>query len=197
MIRLTIDGQDIEVAEGTTVLRAAQAAGIHIPTLCDHPQLVPTGGCRLCVVEVEGFRTVMASCALPASNGMVVRTDTPTLIKSRELVLTLLFSERNHFCMYCQMTGGDCELQNAAYGLGMTHWPIQPEWRPCPVDASHPDFILDNNRCIVCRRCIRACSDLVGNHTLGVEDRGAKTMLIADWGVPLGESSCIACGNCL
>lgn len=197
MITLTIDGQQIEVAEGTTVLNAARKAGIHIPTLCDHPHLKPYGGCRLCMVEIEGFRTLQASCTIPATNNMVVRTTSEQIKKARKFVLTLIFSERNHFCPYCQVSGSDCELQNAAYGEGMTHWPLQPNWQPYPVDASHPYFILEHNRCILCRRCIRACSELVGANTLGVEERGAKTFVIADLNVPLGESSCVSCGMCV
>ncbi|MEW6179519.1 MAG: molybdopterin-dependent oxidoreductase [Chloroflexota bacterium] len=197
MITLTIDGQKVEVSEGTTVLNAARKAGIHIPTLCDHPHLKPYGGCRLCMVEIEGFRTLQASCTIPASNNMVVRTTSDQIRKARKFVLSLIFSERNHFCPYCQVSGSDCELQNAAYGEGMTHWPLQPNWQPYPVDASHPYFILEHNRCILCRRCIRACSELVGANTLGVEERGAKTFIIADLNVPLGESSCVSCGMCV
>ncbi|GIK39876.1 MAG: formate dehydrogenase subunit alpha [Chloroflexota bacterium] len=196
-VKLTINDKEIEVPAGTTVLRAAQMAGIDIPTLCDHPHLTPYGGCRLCVVEVEGVRTLQPSCTLPVSSGMVVRTDTPKTREAREFVLTLLFSERNHFCMYCQMSGGDCELQNAAYGEGMTHWPLQPNWQPYPVDASHKHFVLDHNRCILCRRCVRACSELVGNFTLGMQERGAASVLVADLDIPLGESTCVSCGTCL
>ncbi len=197
MFTLTIDDQKVEVPEGTTVLNAARKAGIHIPTLCDHPHLKPYGGCRLCMVEIEGFRTLQASCTIPATNNMVVRTTSEQIRKARKFVLTLIFSERNHFCPYCQVSGSDCELQNAAYGEGMTHWPLQPNWQPYPVDASHPYFILEHNRCILCRRCIRACADLVGANTLGVEERGAKTFVIADLNVPLGESSCVSCGMCV
>ncbi|MCD6291654.1 MAG: molybdopterin-dependent oxidoreductase [Anaerolineae bacterium] len=197
MIRFTIDGQQVEVPEGTTVLRAADQAGIYIPRLCDHPSLTPYGGCRLCIVEVEGIPTLQTSCTLQARDGMVVYTNTPKVREAREFVLTMLFSERNHFCMYCQESGGDCELQSAAYGEDMTHWPIQPNWHPYPVDASHPDFVLDHNRCVLCRRCVRACAELVGNFTLNVRDRGSKTMIIADLDVPLGESSCINCGTCV
>ncbi len=197
MVNVTIDGKNIEVPEGTTVLRAAQMAGVTIPTLCDHPNLTPYGGCRLCLVEVEGARTLQPSCTLPVNNNIVVHTDTQKVLDARKFVLTLLFSERNHFCMYCQVSGGDCELQNAAYGEGMTHWPLQPNWSPYPVDASHPYFILENNRCILCRRCVRACSELVGNFTLGIEERGAKSVLVADLGTPLGESTCVSCGVCV
>ncbi len=159
--------------------------------------LTPYGGCRLCLVEVEGARTLQPSCTLPVSNNMVVKTETKKVLDARKFVLTLIFSERNHFCPYCQVTGGDCELQNAAYHEGMTHWPLSPNWQPYPMDASHPYIILENNRCILCRRCVRACGELVGNFTLGFEERGAKSILVADTGVPLGESTCISCGACV
>lgn len=197
MIKLTIDGKIIEVPEGTTVLRAAEQAGVFIPTLCDHPELTPYGGCRLCLVEVEGFRTLQPSCTMPASNNMVIKTDTEKVHAARKLVLSLIFSERNHFCPYCQVSGGDCELQNNAYLEGMTHWPIQPNWLPYEVDASHPYIILEHNRCILCRRCVRACGELVGNFTLGFAERGAASILVADIGVPLGESTCVSCGMCV
>lgn len=196
-VKLTINGKEIEVPTGTTVLQAAEMAGITIPTLCDHPHLTPYGGCRLCLVEVVGTRTLQPSCTLPVNQGMVVLTDTPQTHEARKCILTLLFSERNHFCMYCQMSGGDCELQNAAYGEGMTQWPLQPNWQPYPVDASHKNFVLDHNRCILCRRCVRACGELVGNFTLGMQERGAATILVADLDVPLGQSTCVSCGTCL
>ncbi len=99
--------------------------------------------------------------------------------------------------MFCQKSGGDCELQNAAYGEGMDHWPMQPGWTNFEVDASHPYFTVDQNRCILCRRCVRACAEVVGNNTLAIENRGSSCMLIADYGVPFGESSCIRCGTCV
>jgi formate dehydrogenase major subunit len=197
MVTVTIDGKQLEIPEGTTVLRAAQSAGIEIPTLCDHPHLTPYGGCRLCLVEVEGARTLQPSCTMPVSPNMVVHTDTAKVKEARKFVLTLIFSERNHFCPYCQVSGGDCELQNSAYNEGMTHWPLQPNWQPYPMDASHPYIILENNRCILCRRCVRACGELVGNYTLGFEERGARSILVADTGVSLGESTCISCGMCV
>ena len=197
MVNLTIDGKQIEVKEGTTVLEASRQAGIVIPTLCDHPELTPYGGCRLCLVEIEGARTLQPSCTMPASNNMVVKTDTEKVREARKFVLTMIFSERNHFCPYCQVSGGDCELQNSAYAEGMTHWPIQPNWKPYPVDASHPYIIMEHNRCILCRRCVRACGEMVGNFTLGFEERGAESALVADLGLPLGESTCISCGTCI
>ena len=197
MYQLKIDDKEIEVPEGTTVLKAAGLAGVEIPTLCDHPALEPYGGCRLCLVEIEGARTLQPACTLPVSDKMVIKTQTEKVKNARKFILSMIFSERNHFCPYCQVSGSDCELQNAAYGEGMTHWPIQPNWQPYPVDASHPYFVLEHNRCILCRRCVRACAELVGNFTLGMEERGANTLLVADLGVPLGSSSCISCGVCV
>jgi formate dehydrogenase major subunit len=197
MIQLTINGKQIEAPEGVTVLAAAKKAGIDIPTLCAQKELTPFGGCRLCIVEVQGFRVPIAACTLPVSNGMVVNTETETLKKSRKFILSMLFSERNHFCPFCQVSGGDCDLQNAAYHEEMTYWPMQPGWNNFPVDSSHPYFILDNNRCILCRRCVRACGELVGNFTLAVAERGAASLIVADTNVPLGESTCIKCGTCV
>ena len=197
MVHLQIDGKTIEVPEGTTVLRAADQNGIEIPRLCDHPALKPFGSCRVCLVEVQGMRTLQPSCTLPASENMVVKTSTPAVNEARKFVLGLLFSERNHFCPFCQQTGGDCELQNTALDHEMTHWPIAPSWKKFPVDASNPDILVDHNRCILCRRCVRACGDLVGMATLGFEERGSESMLMADLGSPLGASSCISCGVCV
>lgn len=197
MVQLIIDDKKIEVPEGITVLRAAEMAGIRIPTLCDHKELTPYGGCRLCIVEVQGWRVPMASCTLPVSEGMVVKTQTEILKKSRNFILSMFFSERNHFCPFCQVSGGDCELQNAAYDEKMTHWPMQPGWNNFAVDTSHPYFVLDNNRCILCRRCVRACAEVTGSFTLSVAERGAASTIVADIDVPLGESSCVKCGACV
>lgn len=197
MVQITINGKQIEAPEGTTVLAAAKMAGIEIPTLCAHKELTPYGGCRLCIVEVQGFRVPIASCTLPVSPNMVVNTETEALKKSRKFILSMLFSERNHFCPFCQVSGGDCELQNAAYHEEMTHWPMQPGWNGYPVDSSHPYFVLDNNRCILCRRCVRACGEMAGNFTLAVAERGAASIIVADTNVPLGESTCIKCGSCV
>jgi formate dehydrogenase major subunit len=197
MVNLTIDGKPVQVPDGTTVLQAAQAAGIQIPTLCNHPSLKPFGGCRLCLVEVEGARTLQPSCTLPVNEKMVVLTNTAKVKTARKFVLTLIFSDRNHFCPYCQVSGGDCELQNSALDEGMSHWPFQPSWQRYAVDASNPYYVMDHNRCILCQRCVRACGQLVGNFTLGIEERGASSMLVADTGLPLGESSCVSCGTCV
>jgi formate dehydrogenase major subunit len=197
MVTLTINDRTIEVDDGMTVLAAARQAGIFIPTLCAHPALRSTGHCRLCEVEVKGARGPQTACTLPVSPGMVVTTDTPALRESRRFVLGMLFSEGNHVCPICPVSGGDCDLQNSAYHEQMANWPYLPAGGLHAVDASAAHFIFDPNRCVLCRRCVRACDELVGNRTLGVAERGANSHLVADAGVPWGESSCVSCGACV
>jgi formate dehydrogenase major subunit len=121
---------------------------------------------------------------------------TEKVVAARKFVLELLFSERNHYCMYCQMSG-DCELQDLAYRYGLTEWPYPRPTNPLPVDATRQYIVMDHNRCILCRRCVRGCAELAANHTLAVRERGIHSMIAADLNVPLGESSCIECGTCL
>jgi formate dehydrogenase major subunit len=201
VITLTIDGQTVQAREGQTILEAAASVGIHIPALCHHSALPPMGACRICVVEIEKQRVPQPACTFPVADGLVVRTQTPALQAARLINLNLLFSERSHYCMFCPSSGThdstDCELQKLGYECGITHWPYPPntaqKWE---VDASHPHLLLDHSRCILCRRCVRACDTIAANHTLGVHQRGAKALIGADDGVPLGESSCMSCGVC-
>ena len=195
-LNITINGQEITAGGGQTVLEAATAAGIKIPTLCHHPALKPAGACRVCLVEVKGQRSLQPACTFPIAPRMIIETETPKVVEARKFVLELIFSERNHFCMFCEMSG-DCELQQLGYRYGLDHWMYPTYTQKFPVDASSPDFLLDHNRCVLCRRCIRACSDLVANHTLDLRQRGALAMLTADMNVSLAQSSCISCGVCL
>jgi formate dehydrogenase major subunit len=196
MVKLTIDGRKVSAPPGSTVLQAARIANIDIPTLCDHPALAPIGACRMCLVEIKGQRNLQPACTFPITEGMEVQTESEKVAEARRFVLDLLFSERNHYCMYCEMTG-DCELQALGYRYGIDHWVYPTYTKRFPVDATRKYFLMDHNRCILCRRCIRACSDLVANHTLGMRQRGAESMIQADMNVPFGESSCISCGTCL
>ena len=196
MLNITINEQKVSAPSGSTILQAAKQAGIDIPTLCDHPALVPIGACRICVVEVQGQRTLITACTFPINEGMVVQTESPQVIKARKFILDMLFSQRNHYCPYCEMSG-DCELQNLGYRYGIDHWIYPTYTTPFPVDATRAYFLMDHNRCILCGRCERACGDLVANHTLGLRNRGTKSMIHADASVPFGESTCISCGTCL
>ena len=195
-VRLTINGQPVVAQSGQTILEAAQAAGIDIPVLCHHPSLSSWGACRMCVVEVKGMRGLQTACTCPIADGMEVQTETESAVSVRKFVLELLFSERNHYCMFCQMSGS-CELQSLAYEYGLDHWEFDRAYPHYAVDASRKYFVHEPNRCILCRRCIRACEQLVGNSTLGLKNRGVNTEVIADLDVPFGESSCVSCGTCL
>ena len=195
-IHLTIDGAEVVGQSGQTILQVAKAAGVDIPTLCHHPMVSDMGGCRLCLVEVEKMRGLQTSCTCPATEGMVVHTETPQLAETRSWVLQLLFYERNHYCMYCPASG-DCELQSLAYRYNLDHWLFERPAESKDVDASRKYFVMDHNRCVLCRRCIRACDEIVANHTLQMAFRGAHSVIAADFGVPFGESSCVSCGTCL
>jgi formate dehydrogenase major subunit len=195
-VSLTIDGQTVVAQAGQTVLQAAREAGIDIPTLCDHPALEPIGACRLCLIEISRTQPLHPACTYPVTEGLVVETRSPRVESARRFALELLFSERNHYCMYCEMSG-DCELQDLGYRYSLDHWVYPTYTKRFAVDASRETFLMDHNRCILCRRCVRACSELVANHTLGMRERGAKTMISADMDLPFGQSSCVSCGTCL
>jgi formate dehydrogenase major subunit len=196
MVNISINGRQVRTRSGQTVLEAAKAAGVDIPSLCNHPALTPHGACRICLVEIERQRTLQPACTFPVGEGMKIETESPKVVEERKFVLQMLFSERNHYCMFCEMSG-DCELQALAYKYGLDHWTYQNPYPKIPVDGTRKYFIMDHNRCILCRRCIRACGELAANHTLGLKFRGAKTMISADMDAPFGESTCVACGTCL
>ncbi len=195
-IRVIINGREVLAPLGATVLEAASQAGIDIPTLCHHRALKPIGACRICVVEVKGQRNLQAACACPIAEGMEIETESPRVVGARKLVLDMLFSERNHYCPFCEISG-DCELQNLGYRYGIDHWVYPTYTQPFAVDATRTFFVMDQNRCVLCQRCARACGELVANHTLGLRQRGAESMIHADADVPFGESTCISCGTCL
>jgi formate dehydrogenase major subunit len=202
VVNVTVNGQKIQAQTGQTVYQAAASAGIDIPVLCHHPALPPEGACRVCLVEIEKQRSLQPSCTFPVTEGMVVQTESERVVAARRFALELLFSERIHYCMYCPLSGDECgsqcELQRLAYRYGLTSWRYPPNYaKDWGLDASRKYFVMDHSRCILCRRCVRACDLIVANHTLGVRERGARTMIIADDDVPFGESTCVSCGTCL
>ncbi len=195
-IRITMNGSEVLAPQGVTILDAAKSVGINIPTLCHHPKLEPIGACRICVVEVKGQRSLVTSCTFPVFEGMEVETESPKVVAARKLILDMLFSERNHYCPFCEMSG-DCELQNLGYLYGIDHWVFPTYTRAFPVDSTRTYFFMDQNRCVLCQRCVRACNELVANHTLGLSQRGSLAMVSADANMPFSQSTCISCGNCL
>ena len=194
-IQIKIDGKEIEAQEGQTILQVAQQHGIEIPVLCNHEALLPFGGCRMCLVEA-GPGALKAACTTPVTDKMDVKTRSAEIDNARMTILQLLFGERNHYCMYCESTG-NCELQDLGYQLGLDHFEFAPFQRNFPQDTSHPYFLLDHARCVLCGRCVRACSHLAGHMTLGVRDRGTESQVEIDLGVPLGSSTCTSCGLCV
>jgi len=195
MVNININGQKVSAPAGSTILQAAKQVGIDIPTLCDHPALIPVGACRICVVEVKGQRTLITACTFPIAEGMEVQTESPQVVKARKLVLDLLFSERNHYCPFCEASG-DCELQNLGYRYGLDHWAYPTFTKPFPIDATHKYLFMEHNRCVLCGRCERACGDIVANHTLGLRNRGSESMIHCDANLRWGDSTCISCGTC-
>ncbi len=197
-ITLTIDGKTCAGEAGQTILDIARANAINIPTLCHLKGLTPWGGCRLCIVEIEGSPKTVPSCATPAVDGSKIITASERLHGLRKATLELLFSERNHICPMCQSNKGDCGLQHQGYVHGITGIRYQYLYPALPVDLTAKYFGQDHNRCILCTRCVRTCDELEGVHTLDVAYRGIKNRVIVDMHKTFGEStSCTACGACV
>jgi formate dehydrogenase alpha subunit len=193
---LTIDGREATAQRGMTVMQAADAAGIRIPRLCYHPQLEPFAGCRLCVVEVEGLRTLAASCALPATPGMVVRSDTERVMDARRLAVELLLSDHPADCLTCEQCG-KCELQQYAYELGVRESPFVGERHRDLVDDTNPCFLRDYAKCILCGRCVSMCHDIVGAGAIDFAHRGFDCRVASPFGRPMQETTCVFCGQCV
>jgi len=172
-----LDGKAIPFKEGQTIIQAATMAGVFIPHLCYHPDFKPHGSCKLCTVKVDGRQT--ASCTMRAMAGMVVESDTAEINAERRALTQMLFVEGNHFCPSCEMSG-NCKLQATAYHLGMMSPHYDHFFPNRAVDASHPDFLLDFNRCILCSLCVRASRDVDGKNVFALSGRGITTHLIVN-----------------
>ncbi|MBX3677357.1 MAG: (2Fe-2S)-binding protein [Rhodocyclaceae bacterium] len=173
----TLDGKIIPFEEGETIMEAASAAGVYIPHLCHHPEFKPHGSCKLCTVNIGG--RLGASCTNKAAAGMVVESETEVLNADRRALTQMLFVEGNHVCPSCEKSG-NCQLQAVAYHLGMMT-PHFPHFYPArDIDASHPDVLLERNRCILCELCVRASRDVDGKNVFGIGGRGIKSRLIVN-----------------
>ena len=171
---IIIDGQSIPFQEGQTIMDAALAAGVYIPHLCHNPEFKPHGSCKLCTVNVNGRNA--ASCTLPAAEGQQVLSDTAELNAERLALTQMLFVEGNHLCPACEKSG-NCQLQAVAYYLGMMSPRYNHFYPQREADASHPDVMLDRNRCIYCELCVRASREVDGKNVFGLSGRGIKTVL--------------------
>ena len=179
-----------------TVLDAAQAAGIYIPTLCADPDLEPYGGCRLCIVEIENMRGLPPACTTPAADGMVVHTETPTVNKVRTTVLQLLIADHPADCLTCS-ANQRCALQEVVAYVGVTEQPLRRTTRVFPVDTSNPFFDLDRNKCILCARCTRTCEEITGVGAIELSYRGYQAKVTTFGDGLLFDSICKSCGECV
>jgi bidirectional [NiFe] hydrogenase diaphorase subunit len=197
VVTLQIDGQHVSARDDQSILDVARENKVTIPKLCYVTGLSAYGGCRLCLVEVEGSNKLLPACVTTVNEGMQVRTATDRLQSYRRMILELLFAERNHVCSVC-VSNGHCEFQYLAQSLGVDHIRYPYIYPTLPVDASHARFVVDQNRCILCTRCVRVCDEIEGAHTWDVTGRGADCMVITDLAQPWGESqSCTSCGKCV
>ncbi|MGE5453676.1 MAG: 2Fe-2S iron-sulfur cluster-binding protein, partial [Methylocystaceae bacterium] len=195
-INLTIDGMQVSVPEGSTLLKAAQEAGIRIPTLCFHPDQAVKANCRVCVVEVEGNRLMQAACAAPAMEGMVVNTNSAQVITARKTILELILSHHPQDCLHC-IRNGVCELQDLAAEYNIRQLPFEVKERNLPLDFSTPSLMRDPSKCVLCKRCVDACTVIQTVNALGVEKRGHHAMVVPALGKDLIDSACVMCGQCI
>jgi formate dehydrogenase major subunit len=194
-IKININGQNYNCEEGQTVLQVARENNIYIPSLCHHPKAGTAGMCRVCVVDVDGMRGLQTSCSLPVSDGMKVDTETSRVIEARKMVVNMLLSNGNHNCLSCEVNG-NCELQEAAYRLGI-EVPAFVVEEIEERDDSAAFILRDPGKCIQCGRCIAGCNNLVVNEVLDFGLRGSHVSVICDNDLPMGESGCVQCGECV
>jgi len=196
-VTITIDGKEIKTDKGKTILEVCQDNGIHIPTLCYHPRLPVVGACRICVVEVEGARTLMTACTTPVDrDGMVIHTNSERVLAARKMVVELLLASGKHDCLTCE-SNGRCELQDLAYELEVEspRFPVDPP--EYPIDDSNPMILRDLNKCVLCGRCVRACNEVQVNRVIDFGYRGARTKIVTAYDRDYAESNCVFCGECV
>ncbi len=196
MFTLEVNGRNVEARNGETLLDVLNRAGVKVPTLCHMKELFPSGACRICSVEVEGFNTLVPSCAYPAQEGMVIKTNSPRVVRARKTIIELLLANHVDDCLYC-VRNGDCELQKLAaiYGVRERRFPARAEKRP--IDISSPSIVRDQNKCILCGKCVRTCEEIMGVAAIDFVHRGSKTIVAPAFEANLNVSSCINCGQCV
>jgi len=197
-VNLTIDGIRVTVPAGTTVLEAARAAGIFIPTLCHDPELSSPGACRLCIVEIPGLRNLPASCVTTATGGMEVRTASEAVVEARKTILELLLANHPVDCLTCHKNG-NCRLQDYAYLYGVRGDRFAGGKHAFPVEEDNPFIVRDMNKCILCGKCVRMCAEIQGNNVVDFAYRGFDTKVAPalDRGLGSPDANCVFCGNCV
>ncbi len=196
LIKLTIDGKEVEVERGTTVLQAARKANINIPTLCFLKEINAAGDCRMCIVEIEGRRGFVPSCITQAEDGMNVKTDTPELNDSRRIMLDLILSTHNRDCLTC-VRNGNCELQTLSEKFGVTNIEYEGQKVEPTIDELSPSIVRDNSKCIMCKRCVAACKNIQKVSAIDVAGRGFESRIAAENDESLNNVNCTFCGQCI
>ena len=196
-VNIKINGTPLTVPKGITILEAARLAGINIPTLCYLKEINEIGACRICVVEVKGARSLVASCVYPVSEGMEITTNSPAVMKSRRLTLELILSTHERKCLSC-VRSGDCELQRLCKEFGVDdETKYEGEKPEFELDLSSAHMVRDNNKCILCRRCVAACDNVQSIGVIGPNERGINTHIGCAFEAELGETACVSCGQCI
>lgn len=195
-VTLTINGQEVTVPAGTSVLDAAKGAGFFVPTFCHDPENPGYGGCRICVVNVKGARALMASCVTEATNGMVVETESADVVEARKTILELILANHPTDCLTCDKNG-DCRLQDYAYRYGVRESSFKGEQHSYAVDNSNPYITRDLNKCILCGRCVRTCAQVEERQVIDFAYRGFKTKVAPAMDTNLAESTCVSCARCV
>ena len=196
-VNIKINGLDLTVPKGSTILEAARQASIDIPTLCFLKEINEIGACRICVVEVKGARSLVASCVYPVADGMEVWTNTPKVLDSRRKTLQLLLSNHDRKCLSCTRSG-NCELQKLCKDLKVEAEDFYDgECTEYEIDNSAAHMYRDNNKCILCRRCIAVCEKVQAVGVIGANERGFETNIASAFEMGLGETSCVSCGQCI
>ncbi len=195
-VNAIIDNIPVSVNEGTTIMEAADQIGHHVPRLCYHPHISTEGACRICVVEVEGRPNFIPSCATILSDGMVIKTNTPELHQTRRDLVELMLNNHPSSCLTCERDG-NCELQNLAYKLGVRDRLFEGKRKKYETDKSSPSVLRNPEKCVLCRRCIRVCSEVQGVNNLSQLYRGVDTVVAPAFGNDMIDSVCINCGQCI
>ena len=196
-ITIKINGIEVSAPAGSTILEAARLAHIKIPTLCYLKEINEIGACRICVVEVKGAKSLVASCVYPINEGMEVWTNTPKVLESRKKTLQLLLSNHRKECLSC-VRSGNCELQQLCRELKVDDEnKYEGEMPEAMVDASAAHMIRDNSKCILCRRCTAVCENVQGIGVIGANGRGFSTYIGQAFDMGLADTSCVSCGQCI
>lgn len=196
-ITIHINEKEYQVAPSKTILEVCRENDIEILTMCHLKGIMDVGACRLCLVEIEGVNRLLSACTTKVGANMIIRTDTERIKRYQRITTELFFAERNHVCSVC-VANGKCELQQLGYKVGLDHIRYPFLYPQCEVDSSHPWYVMDHNRCIMCTRCIRVCNEVEGAHNWDVMNRGYQVRVISDFNTPWGESiTCTSCGKCL